>query len=81
MYVDMHTPVLLQTATIMVYCKDRPAAPVKARLILDSGSQKSYISAELREILNLPPEQTVAVSIKTFGSEAEKTQMCDVVNI
>ena len=26
-------------------------------------------------------EQSVAVSIRTFGSEAEKTQICDVVKL
>ena len=82
MYVDMRTPVLLQTDTIMVYFKDRPVAPVKARLILDSSSQKSYISAELKDMLKPPLEQSVTMSIKTFGSEAENlVQACDIVRL
>ena len=63
MDVDAHTPVLLQTATTVVYSKNRPAVPMKARLILDSGSQKSYISADLRNELKLPSEQSVTLSI------------------
>eukprot|EP00731_Ephydatia_muelleri_P033081 Em0025g37a len=63
----------------MVYFKDRPVAPVKARLILDSSSQKSYISAELKDMLKPPLEQSVTMSIKTFGSEAENlVQACDI---
>eukprot|EP00731_Ephydatia_muelleri_P009737 Em0005g323a len=59
----------------MVYFKDRPVAPVKARLILDSSSQKSYISAELKDMLKPPLEQSVTMSIKTFGSEAENLDL------
>ena len=81
MYVDARTPVLLQTATTMVYKKSRPAVPLKARLILDSGSQKSYISADLRSKLKLPSEQSTTLSIKTFGAQHEKTQICDAVEL
>ena len=81
MYVDARTPVLLQTATTMVYNKSRPAVPLKARLILDSGSQKSYISADLRTKLKLPSEQSTTLSIKTFGAQYEKTQICDAVEL
>ena len=81
MYVDSRTPVLLQTATTMVYSKSRPAVPMKARLILDSGSQKSYISADLRNELKLPSERSVTLSIKTFGSETERMQTCDAVEL
>ena len=78
MYGYMRTPVLLQTATTMVYSKNTPAAQVTSRLILDRSSQNSYISAELRDMLKLPLEQSVTVSIKIFGSEAKKVQTCDV---
>lgn len=81
LYVDMRTPVLLQTATTMAYSRDRPKRPWKVRLILDSGSQKSYISAKLRDILKLSAEQPIAVAIKTFGTETEKVQNCDTVKL
>ena len=80
-YIDVRTPVLLQTATVAAYCVDRPADTIKIRLILDSGSQKSYVSTRLKDALRLTVQQSVAVSIRTFGSEAEKTQKCDVVKL
>ena len=80
MYVDARTPVLLQMATTIVYSKNRPAVPMKARLILDSGSQKSYIYV-LRNELKLPSERSVTLSIKTFGSETERMQTCDAVEL
>ena len=83
-YVDERTPVLLQqTAITVVYSKNKPVVPMKARLILDSGSQKSvvHISADLRDELKLPSEQSVTLSIKIFGSETEMMQKCDVVEL
>ena len=65
MYIDMKNPVLLQTATATVYSADRPYATTVIRLILDSGSQKSYITNKLRDSLRLPRKQSQAVSIKT----------------
>ena len=35
----------------------------------------------LRDALRLEVEQSVAVSIRMFGSKAEKTQICDVVKL
>ena len=81
MFVDVKTPVLLQTAVTAVYNKARPDDAITARLILDSGSQKSYVCAKLKNDLNLPVEQSVAVSIKTFGSETERVQSCDIVKL
>ena len=62
MYVDARTPVLFQMATTMVYSKNRTAVHMKARFILDSGSQKSYISVNLRSELKLPSERSVTLS-------------------
>ena len=65
----------------MAYSRERPTRPQKVRLILDSGSQKSYVSAKLRDILKLSAEQSIAVAIKTFGTETEKVQNCDIVKL
>ena len=62
MYIDMKNPVLLQTATATVYSADRPYATTVIRLILDSGSQKSYITNKLRDSLRLP-RKAVASSV------------------
>ena len=49
MYIDTKNPVLLQTATATVYSADRSYATTVIRLILDSSSQKSYITNKLRD--------------------------------
>ena len=51
----------------------------KVRVILDSGSQRSYITNRVRNQLNLPTEKTETMVIKTFGSEEERIQTCDSV--
>ena len=75
---SMNTPLLLQTATNTGYPVDRAANGVVIRLILDSGSQKSYI---LVERWRLPTEQTQVLSIKTFGSDVKKIETCDIVKL
>lgn len=53
MYVNAKTSVLLQTARVLVYNPDRAKPVMVTRAILDSGSQRSYISHKLREALSL----------------------------
>ena len=81
MYIDMKSTVLLQTATATVYSADRPDDTTVIRLILDSGSQRSYITSKLRDSLRLPRKQSRTVSIKTFGSQVERVETCDIVEL
>lgn len=80
MYVNALTPVLLQTATVQVFRPDRPSVSMYVRLILDSGSQRSYVLSRLEEALALPVQQIETLMIKTFGSEG-KMQVCNLVNL
>ena len=41
---------------------------MRARVIFDSGSQKSYITQRARDQLNLPTMSTDSLLIKTFGT-------------
>ena len=52
---------------------------VKARVILDSRSQRSYITNRLKDELSLPVECQETMLIKTFGSQDKKLQSCDAV--
>ena len=47
--------------------------------MLDSGSQRSYISSEVRHKLNLPKIRTEQLLIKTFGNTNFKCQNVDIV--
>ena len=44
MYIDVKTPVLLQTARASVFQPHRPLLTTIVRIILDSGSQRSYVT-------------------------------------
>ncbi|CAB4006889.1 E3 ubiquitin- ligase DZIP3, partial [Paramuricea clavata] len=71
--------VLLQTARANIYNPDNPNGPkVNARLILDGGSQCSYVSSALTGTLGLQSKGQRSVNIKTFGSSETNAQ---VVNL
>ena len=81
MYVDCRTPVLLQTAKATLHHPDNPSLMLEARIILDSGSQRSYITNKLKDDLSLPVERRETMSIKTFGAAKERLQTCEVVRV
>ena len=77
-YSNSSTPVLLHTAQATVYNPQRPECKVKARIILDSGSQCTYLTDNLKNILQLPVLERKQVSIKTFGSTDERLELVEV---
>ena len=61
-HTDSTTPVFLQTAQALVYNPQQPEVKVRARIILDSGSQRTYLTNNLKDILQLPTlEKELAV--------------------
>ena len=65
--VKRKTNVLLQTAKAFVFGEDwNKKIPV--HILFDSGSQKSYVTKELKKILSLNVEQKETVKVTTFGS-------------
>ena len=70
--------ILLQTATAVV-SNINNSETLTTNLILDSGSQRSYTSPELRHKLNLPKLRTERLLIKTFGNTNFKCQNVDIV--
>jgi hypothetical protein len=72
--VTSKTSVLLQTATTFVsdnYEKRR--LPVK--VLMDPGSQRTYLSQRLADYLQLVPIGKQSMTIKTFGNNAEQTMV------
>lgn len=67
--------VLMQTATTMVKNPQRDLS-VSVHLILDSGSQRSYITEKLAKGLNLTLDSTENLSVITFGSDKPKKIKC-----
>ena len=72
LYIDTGTSILLQTAPADAYKPNEPETTVGVRVILGSGSQRSYITTELKDILNLPMLKSEPLMIKTFNSETRK---------
>ena len=80
-YANSSTPVLLQTAQAIVYNSQRSECKVKARIILDSGSRHTYMTDNLKNILQLPVLERKRVSIKTFGSTDERVEFVEVASL
>ena len=73
--------VLLQTAQAVVHRVDNDSNTPRIRLILDSGSQKTYITRALRDRLQLPTIRTDKVLIKEFGNDKGTLKKCDLVQL
>lgn len=83
-YVDLRTPILLQTARLRLYNPSNTVVPplcVEARAIMDSGSQRTYITSRLRDSLHLSTTQTESLHIRTFGSTEECDTTCEAVDL
>ena len=83
MCVCSSTPILLQTAkaTVSDATQPEPATPVEARVILDTGSQRSYVTTRVCEALRARKSRTELMVIKTFGSEHGQQRDCDIVQL
>lgn len=59
--------IMMQSATVTV--KNSQDDTIKIRLILDSGSQRSYITKQVVVKLKLPFESIEKLSVVTFGTD------------
>ena len=53
----------------------------EARIMFNNGSQRSYITKGLADTLSLNPKHTETMVIKTFGSQSETKQVCELVSL
>ena len=74
---------LLQTVICMISNPLYPERETKVRVLLDQGSQRSYITSQLKEKLNLPVPEKENMIIKTFGagSNEDSITACDVASV
>lgn len=79
-YVGSQTPILLQTAKLRLVNPNGENPETSARAILDSGSQRMYVTSHVREKLKLPAIATETIQIKTFGNSESYDKTCDVVS-
>ena len=78
---DTNKAVLLQTALADVYDPLDPHSTCKARTILDSGSQRSYITARTKDTLSLRLVSEQCLSIAAFGSRGEDPVVREIVRV
>ena len=71
--------VLLQTARSKAYSADNQLVPV--RVLLDSGSQRSYITNSLKAKLKLVPLRQERLALNTFGNTECKRENCDLIAV
>ena len=71
MYVNSHTPVLLQTAkaTVGDAAQQGTTPTMEVRVILDTGSQRSYATTRVQEVLGAEKMYSETMIINTFGAE------------
>ena len=73
--------VMLQTVRAMIYNPTAPHSSLQVTMVLDSGSQRSYITHGVKEALALEAEGEQLTSIVAFGSNEPSTQKCMIVRV
>ena len=70
----------LQTAKTYAYSQHSNRA-IPVRVLLDSGSQRSYATNHLKKRLGLQPVKKETLNLNTFGQDKFTKQKCDVVSL
>jgi hypothetical protein len=82
MYIDSNTPILLQTAKLHLVNPSRDTSPsLTVRGVLDSGSQRTYITRRIKSRLHLSALSNESLHIKTFGASPGMETQCELVNL
>ena len=72
--------VLLQTARAYAYGNDE-TKKIPIDILFDSGSQRSYVSEEVKKKLSLNANTVETININTFGSAKYERKNCELVEI
>ncbi len=72
--------VILQTATAMARGSTTSEA-VPVRILFDGGSQRSYITNDLRDRLDLRSKRVETLNVSTFGDKLYGKQNCELVEL
>ena len=71
----------LQTARAVIQNPQDPHMSLEVRILLDSGSQKSYLTKRARESLHLDAAGEQSLSIATFGSCKGSAKVRPIVKV
>ena len=78
MHVSARNSVFLQTTRADVKAPGKPSG-TNFRFVFDSGSQKSYVTVDVKNAFNNPVVGKNKLLIKTFGDEWPKVGDCEIV--
>ena len=67
--------ILLQTVKAIVMHPESPEQQTAARIILDGGSQRSYVTSAVLEKLRVTPNRQERLAINTFGGKGGKNSV------
>ena len=76
-----HQSIFLQTARAVVHRPSESNVSLEVRLVLDGGSQRSYVSQHVCDVLDLPVVGEQALSIATFSASEGSTKVCPIVSV
>ena len=72
--------VLLRTARTYAYVENGTKL-LPVRVLLDSGSQRSYVTNHLNRRLGLIPIKTEILNLNTFGNDKFSKRDCDLIKL
>ena len=73
--------VLLQTAQTTAFNPDCPSISTRVRVVMDTGSQMSYIADAARQQLALTAAGERSLSLMTFGATQGSDRSCEYVSV
>ena len=73
--------VLLQTAQTTAFNPDCPTMSARVRIVMDTGSQMSYVTDAVRQQLALTSAGERSISIMTFGTNRANERSCECVRV
>ena len=73
--------VLLQTAQATAFNPEHPSVTRRVRIVMDTGSQRSYITDGVRKQLALTAAGEQCMTIMTFGAKQGENQNCEYVRV
>ena len=80
LYVCANKSIFLQTALAKIYNPFDPKLVMTVRVLLDSGSQRSYVNYKVKNVLDLKPQTVQQLSIATFGAGKESC-LCETIKV
>ena len=72
---------MLQTAQAIAFNPNHPNRSLLVRIVLDTGSQRSYVTDRVKRELSLKPDGQQSMSILTFGSTHGEPIVCDYMKM